>query len=57
VFHPAGDGVVRAGEETSRLEFEVGLEVLRVVAHGARVSEFEDHLPEENPAPVHVRHG
>ena len=57
MFHPAGDGVVRAGEETSRLEFEVGLEVLRVVAHGARVSEFEDHLPEENPAPVHVRHG
>ena len=57
MFHPAGDGVVRAGEETSRLEFEVGLEVLRVVAHGARVSEFEDHLAKENPAPVHVRHG
>lgn len=56
VFHPAGDGVVRAGEETFRLEFEVGLEILRVVAHGARVSEFDDHLSEEDSAPVHVRH-
>ena len=56
VFDPTGDGVVRAGEETLRLEFEVGLEILRVVAHGARVSEFEDHLSEENPTPVHVRH-
>jgi len=56
VFHPVGDGIVHARAETSHLEFEVSLEILHVVAHSARVSEFKDHLPKENPAPAHVRH-
>ncbi len=56
MLHTAGDGVVRAGEEALRLEFEVGVEIERVVAHGARVAEFEDHLSEEDAARVHVRH-
>jgi hypothetical protein len=29
---------------------------LRDVAHGACVAEFDDHLSEQDPARVHVRH-
>jgi hypothetical protein len=56
MFHAAGDGVVRAGEESPRLELEVGVEILRVVAHRARIAQFEDHLSEEDAARVHIRH-
>ena len=51
-----GDGVVRAGEEALGLELEVGVVVVRVVAHGARVAELDDHLSKEDAARVHVRH-
>jgi hypothetical protein len=47
--------IVRAGQETLCLEFEVGLEIMCVVAHGARVSKFEVSIfPKRTP--VHVRH-
>ena len=49
-------GVVSAGEEALGLEFEVGVEVLRIVAHGTCIAEFEHHLSKEDAACVHVRH-
>ena len=51
-----GDGIVRAGEETLGLEFEVGLKVLRIVPHGTCITEFEHHLSKEDAARVHIWH-
>ena len=56
VFDAAGDRVVRAGEEAFRLEVDVGVEVMRAIAHGARVAELLDHLSKEDAASVHVWH-
>ena len=56
MLHAAGEGVVRAGEEALRLELDIGMEILRAVAHGARVAELDDHLPKQNAARVHIRH-
>ena len=38
VLDAAGDGVICSGEEASGLEFEVGMEVLRIVAHGTCIA-------------------
>ena len=56
VLDAPGDGVVSAREEAPGLEFEVGVKVLRIVAHGTCITEFEHHLPKEDATRVHVRH-
>ena len=50
------DGVICAGKEAFGLELEVGVEVMGAVAHGACVSELEDHLSKQDAARIHVRH-
>ena len=56
VLDAPSDGVVCAREEALGLEFEVGVQVLRIVAHGTCITEFKHHLSKEDATRVHVRH-
>ena len=55
--HTTSDCVVRPGEITLRLEFEITIQIVLLVLGDTCIAKLKHHLAKQNATRIHVRHG